>query len=123
MFVNRNEHNRVFGARGATLAHELCHILVDRTDALPLGEVMNGNVPRWYEQRANAFAAELLLPRSEAEQAVAHATDIETCVKELSQQFAVSWELAAWQIRNSKIQISPSHWTTLKRMVRDSSDF
>lgn len=51
-------------ARRMSLAHELCHLLVDRGRA---AEVMVASTP-WappeIEKRANAFAAELLLPRA-----------------------------------------------------------
>jgi hypothetical protein len=55
--TNRHEYGRRF-----TLAHELCHILHDRDRA---GRVVHGST-RWaplaIEQRANAFAAMLLMP-------------------------------------------------------------
>lgn len=47
----------------ATMAHEICHLLVDRSGSLPLVEVLGGRTPEHVEQRARAFAAELLLPR------------------------------------------------------------
>lgn len=52
-----------FNGRRTALAHEICHLLVDREGALPMAEVLRGASPRWAEKRANAFAAELLLPR------------------------------------------------------------
>ncbi|MBT9558542.1 MAG: ImmA/IrrE family metallo-endopeptidase [Myxococcales bacterium] len=52
--------------RRATLAHELAHLLVDRRQALPVGEVLGGVVVEYVEQRANAFAAEFLIPREDA---------------------------------------------------------
>jgi len=42
------------------------HLLVDRKGFLPLVEVFGGYAPKGAERRANAFAAELLLPRSVA---------------------------------------------------------
>lgn len=47
-----------------TLAHELAHLLVDRKGGLPFCEVLGGQVDDFVERRANAFAAELLLPRA-----------------------------------------------------------
>lgn len=49
--------------RRFTLGHELCHLLVDRGHALGLVEILGGGMPSFVERRANAFAAELLLPR------------------------------------------------------------
>lgn len=49
--------------RRFTLAHELCHLLVDRGQALGLVDVFGGRIPSFIERRANAFAAEMLFPR------------------------------------------------------------
>ena len=49
--------------RRFTLGHEICHLLTDRAHALGLVEVLGGGMPNFVERRANAFAAELLLPR------------------------------------------------------------
>src|SRR5262249_22548163 len=58
----RGRHARMIEGRHSTLAHEIAHLLVDRSDALPFAEVLGGRVPREIEQRANAFAAEFLMP-------------------------------------------------------------
>jgi len=47
-----------------TLAHELCHLLVDRGSATELMVVSTPWAPPEIERRANAFAAELLLPKA-----------------------------------------------------------
>ena len=44
-----------------TLAHELCHLLVDRDAGAELPPYP-GRAPKSIEQRANAFAAALLMP-------------------------------------------------------------
>lgn len=50
--------------RRMVLAHELCHLLIDRDAAVSL-KIMSGPwAPPLLERRANAFAAELLLPRA-----------------------------------------------------------
>ena len=124
IWVNRNEkHRKTEGARRTTLSHELCHLLVDRHGALPLADVINGNVPKWVEQRADAFAAELLLPRKVAANAVDPRADIEEIVTSLSRKYNVSRELTAWQIRNSGIDLSPSSHSKLRSMVSDPHDF
>lgn len=50
--------------RRITLAHELCHLLFDRSRMRGLARVEGGNADsdRLVEMRANAFAVELLLP-------------------------------------------------------------
>lgn len=45
-----------------TLAHELCHLLIDRDSGSQLALVSGPWAPRSVEQRANAFAAALLMP-------------------------------------------------------------
>lgn len=49
-----------------TLAHELCHILFDRSRARPLAHSSTPWASPSIEQRANAFAAMLLMPPSRA---------------------------------------------------------
>ena len=62
--------NRRYGAnagdagRRFTLAHELCHLLFDRERGRPLAVASGPWAPRAIEQRANAFAAMLLMPTS-----------------------------------------------------------
>jgi Zn-dependent peptidase ImmA (M78 family) len=109
VWLNMNDkHNASDGARRATLAHEMCHLLVDRAGALPLAEVVNGNIPRAVEQRANAFAAEFLLPRAVAREAVAKSDDGKIILDELTVSHGVSRELAARQIENSGSVLSQS---------------
>ncbi len=48
--------------RRMVLAHELCHLLVDRREAVPLTVLSGPWTTPTVERRANAFAAELLLP-------------------------------------------------------------
>jgi len=45
-----------------TLAHELCHLLIDRDSGSQLALVSGPWAPKSVEQRANAFAAALLMP-------------------------------------------------------------
>jgi Zn-dependent peptidase ImmA (M78 family) len=56
---NRNEDGRRF-----TLAHELCHILFDRTRARRVTIASGPWVAPGIEKRANAFAAAFLMPRT-----------------------------------------------------------
>ena len=97
-----------------TLAHEMCHILVDLDGALPVVDVLglSGNVHRAIEQRANAFAAEFLLPRFEGFNFIKKAlnfvydqaernTALERAIGELAEVYGLSHETVAWQILNS----------------------
>ncbi len=97
----------------STLAHEICHLLVDTEGALPAVEVLGGHVSREIERRANAFAAEFLLPRAEAGAAVQRDLRYVNTQKErgkmmtntitmLVEQYGASHETTAWQIINSR---------------------
>ena len=55
---NDNESGRRF-----TIAHELCHVLFDRTRARRVAHASGPWAPSGVEKRANAFAAYLLMPR------------------------------------------------------------
>lgn len=57
-----NHFNKGHAGRRFSLAHELCHHLIDRKIGRPLSLASGPWAPRRIEQRANAFAAELLIP-------------------------------------------------------------
>ncbi|MFZ1640539.1 MAG: ImmA/IrrE family metallo-endopeptidase [Candidatus Contendobacter sp.] len=89
-----------FGHR-FVLAHEIGHLLADRARALPAAEVLGGQILPAIEQRANAFAAEILLPRRAAARSYRQATSLEAAVKGLVEAFEVSRLVAKTQIKNS----------------------
>lgn len=89
--------------RRSTLAHEICHLLLDRENGLPMAEVLGGQTPISLEKRARAFAAEFLLPRSQAIiAAMQRPGSVEFILGDLMKHYQVSYEVAAWQIVNSK---------------------
>jgi Zn-dependent peptidase ImmA (M78 family) len=105
-----NEQGRHASApvgRRASLAHELCHLLVDRKAALPAAEVLlRGKGPRRPEQRANAFAAEFLVPGSEVLNVTRNASpqtraDWVTIVDTIARSFGASHAVVGWQILNA----------------------
>lgn len=53
-------------AMRVTLAHELCHLLLDGTHAVSAVDVLKSRMPIGVEQRAKSFAGELLLPSRSA---------------------------------------------------------
>ena len=87
-----------------TLSHELCHVLIDRQGGLPFCEVMGGKVDLFIEQRASAFAAEFLLPRSvvhdEWGQWQGKALEF---IWMLCQEYGVSKRVAYAQVHNSAV--------------------
>lgn len=63
MLINtRWDGNQRDGVRRFTMAHELCHLLHDRTYGAQLAVASGPWAPLALEQRANAFAAMLLMP-------------------------------------------------------------
>lgn len=85
-----------------SLAHELCHFLVDRGTALPVAEVLGGSVDAYVERRAYAFAAELLLPRAAVQLAgEAGHTTLPDQLRFLGNTFGVSKAVTCAQISNS----------------------
>ena len=64
MINPRSPFNKRELGRRFTLAHELCHVLYDRTHARRLAHVTGAWAPPGVEKRANAFAAMLLMPPS-----------------------------------------------------------
>jgi len=59
----KHEKNRTPQGRRFTLAHELCHLLIDREHGRPLAVASGPWAPRAVEKRANAFAAMFLMPK------------------------------------------------------------
>lgn len=85
-----------------TLAHELCHLVVDRGHSLSVVDVLGRGMPDFLERRANAFAAEILLPRDLAAQEFRKNSDTPSKLLErLRVQYNVPHKTAASQIYNS----------------------
>ena len=128
VLLNTNgSHVRHLGALNVTLAHEICHLIIDRQEALPVAEVLGGKVMESVEARARAFAAELLLPRSQAYMFFRDQVDrgykIESVVRQLSRRFMVSKEVVAWQIRNAQSHLTDSEHRGLRYYVRQYHSF
>jgi Zn-dependent peptidase ImmA (M78 family) len=101
IFINpQGEHASSPAGRRATLAHELAHLVLDRGRSLSLAEMFGGATPMHLEQRARAFAAELLLPREVASSLVANSTSLRAATRQLQDDYGVSREIVAWQIKN-----------------------
>ena len=93
------------GAR-VTLAHELCHLLLDGHHALSAVEVLKARMPVGVEQRAKSFAGEFLLPsRTAAEYWLAHGRPrhrlgLDDLVRDLIRTFGVTRSVAAWKLEH-----------------------
>lgn len=88
-----------------TLAHELCHLLADTHHVLSAVDVLDSRMPEPVEQRARAFAAELLLPTRTAARAwidVDRPRDrerVEALLAELSHEHVISRAAASWKLQ------------------------
>ena len=124
IFVNKSGR-RAHDARGrrATIAHELAHVLVDRHTSLPAAEVFGGRAPPLVEKRANAFAAEFLLPRHRASRHLETYNYSLKAVTDLMDVYDVSRELAAWQVFRSDAwpRLSSELQDTIKSWTRHSA--
>lgn len=79
-------------------------LVLDRAGGLPFCEVLGGALDDFMERRANAFAAELLLPRSTVEQRWASMPrTIGDFIAALKHEFGVSKLVACAQIYNSQV--------------------
>jgi Zn-dependent peptidase ImmA (M78 family) len=116
-------HNRSRQGLRATYAHEIAHLILDRTTALPLAEVLGGRAAGNTEERARAFAAQLLLPKEEAGRAFSDTTDPAQTVRVLQRRYGVSREIVAWQARNSDIHLSAEVRDTLRSFVSRPRQF
>ena len=109
MVNTRGRHSRSFGGRRATIAHELCHLLLDRRQEMPVSDVCGSGVRTgigFVERRANAFAAELLLPRRVAVRRLAELSGVFETVERLRRQFGVGITLALHQMDNHPEDVS-----------------
>lgn len=111
IIVNKSGiHAKSNNGRRATLAHEICHLLIDRKGALPLGEVLNGRINEDVEARARAFAAELLLPHIIAYETIL-ATDksiheISRAIPAMVQEFGCSVFVVGYQCKKGLLNLS-----------------
>jgi Zn-dependent peptidase ImmA (M78 family) len=109
LWNDSEKHRENEGARRATLAHEICHLLVDRPEGLPLSAVALGAMDRKLEQRANAFAAEFLCPQDEAAAEYRYAGDLGSAINRITFRFSVSKGLAAMQLAKSHAVTDRGH--------------
>jgi Zn-dependent peptidase ImmA (M78 family) len=120
---SRIGHPRNIWKRGAlrvTAAHELCHLLLDSRHALSAVEVLGARMPARIEQRAGAFAAEFLLPSTEAAEvwkSGGFPLDLEglwRTINRLCKTHNVTKSIAAWQIQHGA---SAANWEELDRLL------
>ncbi|WP_311273709.1 MULTISPECIES: ImmA/IrrE family metallo-endopeptidase [unclassified Rhizobium] len=107
--ILRNHENDVAISPGArvTLAHEICHLLLDGDNALSAVEILKARMPAGVEQRAKSFAGEFLLPTSAAAERWYKAErpqdrkGLEELVQLLAEEYGVTRSVAAWKIQHA----------------------
>lgn len=87
--------------RRVTLAHELCHLLVDHHHHAPLAQVSGylGDREREIEQVANSFAIRLLCPEGAAREAVAR-LPAEEAAGHLMERFGLPYAAVRLYLKN-----------------------
>lgn len=106
VLLNMSSKRETKAAARVTLAHELCHLLLDRGHALSAVEILNSRMPPYMEQRAKSFAGELLLPYEDAAECWRlascpdHVDGLEGVVKFLQRRFKVPKAVAAWKLEH-----------------------
>ena len=101
---NRNNHfNADSRGRRFTLAHELCHLLFDRSAGQRLAIASGPWAPPSLEQRANAFAAMLLMPTETVRTLVVGMTEpVDTAqgVSSVARRLETGFPATLWHLRN-----------------------
>ena len=93
-------------ASRVTLAHELCHLLLDGEHAFSAIEILQARMSVNIERRAKSFAGEFLLPKAAAGEAWIKAKrptgrpQVELVVNELARAFGVTRKVAAWKLEH-----------------------
>lgn len=92
IFVNTaHPNNATDQGRRYSLSHEFCHLLHDRQYGQEVGVVSGPWAPQRVEQRANAFAAMLLMPVSMIEKMIARYGNVDFgAVQDMSRTLRVS---------------------------------
>ena len=104
--VGGHRDARKSAAARVTLAHELCHLLLDQGHALGAVDVLNSRMPHDVERRAKAFAGELLLPgRTAASDWEKNGkpktvSELKLFVEQLSRKYRVTKSVAAWKLEH-----------------------
>jgi Zn-dependent peptidase ImmA (M78 family) len=104
ILINKSDlHNRTLEGKRFTIAHELCHIMFDRTYARKLAMVSGEWAPLQVEKRAGAFAAMLLMPRDLVRRVVdglGGPISSEQHIHDIRRQFGTSFKATLEHLRN-----------------------
>lgn len=118
--VNLSGRNRNVFARRSTLAHELCHIIFDpreqlrelRVDEYDELDRREDQIPDVVEQRANAFAVQLLAPRTVSR--AFYLDHLGEPLRKLIETYGISFTAARYQTWNAMDRAIPLAELTLR---------
>ena len=111
------------GRARVTLAHELCHLIVDGANALSAVDVLGGLMPPMVEQRARAFGAQFLLPSQAAAQVWIDLgrhrsrSGLSATLDRLCQLYNVTHSVAAWKLEHGARAFGENLEAMLKSIV------
>jgi hypothetical protein len=103
-FVNLKAPGRSDRSKRVDLAHEFCHLLLDRGHALGAIDVLKSRMPVEVEQRAKSFAGELLAPTSAVGRhwsqngAPLNRNRLRKLTREIEDAFDVPRAVAVWKL-------------------------
>ena len=101
IIINLNGRNENPSARRISLAHELCHVLMDKPQAQPLAMIsrLDGR-DCTVEQRAFAFAVRLLCPEAEIRQMTQRVDDRNIMARDVMKKYGLSYQAVQMYFRN-----------------------
>jgi len=122
--VNRYGPRGPFRRRArVTVAHEFCHLLVDRRREMPLVDMIGGIVDDNAEQRAGAFAAEYLLPEEDIKQRFLKSDfslhEVSGLLSDLMSEYKLSRWVAGFQFMNTFLKPNAKRISKAVRMYID----
>lgn len=107
-----------------TLAHELCHLLLDGEHSLAAVDVLSGRMDPAVESRAQSFAGELLMPTRLADaiwqrhgRPTTHAA-LDVLINEAVARYAVTRSVAAWKLEHAAREADVDLHYTLNSLAR-----
>lgn len=107
--ILKNQEQEVSASAFArvTLAHELCHLLLDGSHAMSAIEVLKSRMPAGVEQRAKSFAGEFLLPTDVARRRWHEAGSprdpiiLDNLVQGLAEYYQITRSVVTWKIQHA----------------------
>lgn len=107
-----------------TLAHELCHLILDGEHSFTAVDVLSGRMPPAVESRAQSFAGELLFPTRlahslwEGHGSPVIAAGLGPVLDEAVERYQVTRSVAAWKVEHAARQVGIDLYGVLNSLAR-----